>query len=443
MKILYIILHIQLFCFSFIKCILEIPLKPLKIQGIPKYKNITVSEPYENYKSSNNYSFYEHGNSYINGNLLFLATIKLGSNKKEFNLLLDTGSPVFWVAKNGVTGKNYITNFFNPSSSTTCNKTTIELNMKYGTGYCLGLFYRDYVEYIENKNFYLRFGVASSVEFQVNGADGIIGLTKSYDEKDTSFIHMLKEYKVTDSTAFSLKFENEIFSSGVTGKMYIGKHEDFSKSNTVSCPFTSNLNKIFWTCKLSSLELKGDYYSTKSSRSYSLIFDTGTNRIILPTTYLDDIREDLSDFGCFIKDNQLYCNYNGDVPNIRFNFNGNTLIIPREYAFYQYNSNTLVSLVIFENTYPIIGSVFFFLFHTLFDEENEELKFYPLKGELVKGGLSGFVIFLIIIGSILLVAGIIYIIYFCIKRRKKTINISDNMLIGDLRQNYYETLFKT
>ena len=65
MKILYIILQIQLFCFSSIKCILEIPLKPLKIQGIPKYKNITVSEPYENYKSSNNYSFYEHGNSSV------------------------------------------------------------------------------------------------------------------------------------------------------------------------------------------------------------------------------------------------------------------------------------------------------------------------------------------------------------------------------------------
>ena len=436
--IIYIFL-LNLFLFN---CILEIPLQPLKVKGFPKYKNISILEPGKKLLLKDKIILIEEGDSIINNNLLFLTNVKIGTPSQSFNLILDTGSNVFWVAKDGCSGSHEIKNFFDPSSSKTCQSTGHPFQIKYGTGSCAGYYYNDNVEYIKNKKFNINFGVASTTQFQVSGADGIIGLTKSYKDESLSFIHMLKKSGNTDSLAFSFKFENDQFTSNVKGKMYIGRHEDFSKNGTKSCPLVFYSDEIFWACKLGSLRLKGKNYETKVSYSTPIIFDTGTNLIILPKRYLQEMQYDLKNFNCYVyqesSSSAIVCEENGDIPDFQFEFDGNIYTIPREYVFNYVSGNTryVISRIIFDDSlYPIIGSLFFFLFHTLFDEENKELKFYPLKNEITGTGLSVFTIIIICFASIAVVVISIIIIWYCLKNRKSKSSV------GPTWQNYRPPLY--
>jgi len=441
LKRIYINIYIFLLNLFLFNSILEIPLQPLKVKGIPKYKNISILEPGKKLILKDKIILIEEGDSIVNNDLLFLAQVKIGSSSQIFNLILDTGSNIFWVAQNGCSGTHNIKNFFDPSSSTTCQSTFKGFEITYGTGSCSGLYYNDNVEYINNKKFNIKFGVASKAQFQVSGGDGIIGLTKSYQDESLSFIHMLKKSGNTDSTAFSIKFEHDRFTSNIQGKMYIGRHEDFSKNGAQSCPLVFYRSELFWACKLNSLRLKSTNYETKVSYSTPVIFDTGTNSIILPSRYLLEMKAELEKYGCAAanldsKQSVILCGAYGDVPDLQFEFDGKIFTIPKEYGFHYYSGNTkyLISTITFDDSIlPIIGSLFFFLFHTLFDEENEELKFYPLKNEITGGGLSTFTIVVICIASIAVVVLTITIICYCIKNQKSK---SDNGLTGQHYSNF-------
>ena len=148
----------------------------------------------------------------------------------------------------------------------------------------------------------------------------------------------------------------------------------------------------------------------------------------------------LNKFGCYSYQQStsytIICDASKDVPDFHLEFNGKIFIIPKQYGFYYASGDKkyVASIIIFnDSTYPIIGSLFFFLFHTLFDEENEELKFYPLKNEITGGGLSTFTIVVICIASIAVVILTITIICYCIKNQKSK---SDNGLTGQHYSNF-------
>lgn len=82
----------------------------------------------------------------------------------------------------------------------------------------------------------------------------------------------------------------------------------------------------------------------------------------------------------------------------------------------------------------------FFLFHTLFDEENKELKFYPLKGN-VEGDSSTFVIVIIVICAIGFAMEIALIVYYYIKRcKEKKKNTSRKLGQNYLDNNYHRQI---
>ena len=441
-------LYIFLLKFFFINNLLEIPLETIKVKGIPKYQNISIIEPEQKIITNNQVIFHQEGGSVINNDLLFLANIKIGSNSQKFNLVLDTGSYLLWVAKKGCSGSNRITKFFDPSASKTCEPYPYDqgFEITYGTGYCKGYYYKDNVNYISKDYFKMYFGVASRADFMVTGADGIIGLSKSYPKniEGLSFVRMLKESGITDSLAFSFKFEMDTFTSNVKGKMFIGRHKDFSKSDVKSCPLTFYKDQIFWACQLNSFGLKGSNHESYSTISTNIMFDTGTNAIILPKNYLDQIEKDLEYFGCKAQENKedggiyLVCDSSKDVPDFNFMFNNHIFTIPKEYGFhFTSDKKYLISTITFSEKSAIIGSVFFFVFHTLFDEENNEMKFILNDGKI--GGLSTFVIILIVVTSIATVLLLAYVIYYCYKKRKE--NENDNMLKTNNGGYYNQPLF--
>ena len=466
-------ISVFLLCISFSVCIIEMPLTPIRVTGIPKYKNIQVIEPIqvnEGNKSINGRFLIEEGNSVIDTNLLFLANVRIGSNKQQFNLILDTGSYIIWVAQKGSIDTVHINNHFDPSASNTCRNTNIPFEQAYVTGKCSGTYYIDNFNYINDRDFQISFGVATRTEFPISGGDGIIGLAHNYFDENLSFIKQLNQAGITSSISFSFKFGNDI-NIGTNGKLYIGKHEDFSKNNVATCPLVNIAASynMFWACEVSSFGFKNSGHEIRSNRKYNIVFDTGTNAIILPIEYLTDLQNNLNQFNCFIiasQDQSTYqiaCPIQSDWPDIIFEINGNILKVPKYFFFVQADNLYVISRVLFARMdFYIIGTPFFFTFHTLFDKESERLHFYPENNEnLIKrnyllledekgvgktflGNVSqlNIIIFSIIIALIILSIGVGLLLYNKFKNRKyeSESKIDDKNEFISSSNNYENTL---
>jgi hypothetical protein len=226
--------------------------------------------------------------------------------------------------------------------------------------------------------------------------------------------------------------------------MFIGIHDDFNKKETKSSPLV-NGTKTSWKCNITSFGLKNTKTKVRSNEmEASFTFDTGTNVIYVPKEYFDDIKEHLEKFDCEIvyeKDRERYkCKKDGNYPDIQFKINGYIFTIPKEDAHFEKDEDKgyLYSKAIFNNNYKsyIMGSAFFFNFHTLFDMDGKELKFYPLKKGILEPDssessitsdspetppkkLSTLEIVFIVIGCVAFVIAVSLIVYFVIIKRRK------------------------
>ena len=422
-----------------INSIIEIPIEVINIKN--NLKNKLISKNYPKF-------FIEEGVTKINSQHLFLANIKIGSNSQVFRLILDTGSSITWVvdSNNKIDSSTKISNSFDPNSSSSCKQLNEVFNIRYGTGSCSGLYYIDTIRYINNKIFKLKFGVAKKANFDFTEADGIIGLSRTNNDISTSFISMLYQSKIIDSKLFSFKFASNNLDLPM-GKFVIGKHKDFYKKNSFNCDLLNNNYgyAYYWTCELKSFGLKNDNYKIASNHSIPIIFDTGTNFIFLPYEYLKEMEKDLKKVGCKIieyeeDENDKENNFGNDqlqyrlacssrnLPEFHFVLGNTTFTIPSSLAFYFYG-NVAYSYILFifnnneVNPY-IFGSPFFMSFHTLFNDEEKKLEFYPLNSRYIITNRNKWYIFkyIIIILVLIVLWGIFfYMIYLCfkIKREKK------------------------
>ena len=433
------------FLFDQSHCLIEIPLEVL----IPKQNKISTlkAKNKTNLKrTSNNFIpniFLEEGITKINQNHLFLANIKIGSESKPFRLILDTGSSITWVAdsSSNVVSTSKISNHFDPSLSSSCIILREMFNIKYGTGECSGYFIIDTIKYINNKQFKLKLGLARNALFDFEEADGIIGLSRFDDEMQTSFINRLYLEKIIDSKMFSLKFASNNLELPM-GKMFIGRHNDFNKKNSFSCDLLEK-NDENWTCELKAFRLKEGNQILASNYTINIIFDTGTNFIILPFEYLKDLEPNLEKIGCSIleyvddtkygnifekigfKDTfRLVCSANS-LPQVQFVLGNTTFYIPEELTFY-YEKGFYYSYILFVisnnlNSSPyIFGSPFFMTFHTLFNHDDKKMEFYPLESKyLITHSENIFGKLIIIIGSIALLMILFFIIFYYINLKRK------------------------
>lgn len=426
-------------------CIIEIPFKPIKVNGIPKYKHLSFNNPimFSNKTKINTRFLTEEGNAVLASNYLFVAKVKIGSNKQEFNLILDSGSIVTWVAAQGSNDIIPIAHHFNPSASSTCSKTILSsFHIKYeNEEEVSGNYYIDNFYYINDKAFKLVFGLATQTYFSTNVADGIIGLGHSYESNAMLFIHMINFAGISNSESFSLKFGNNI-EAGASGKLIIGKHDDFSKNNLASCPVKKG--DYLWICQLNGFGLKTSANEIKTKKSYNVIFDTGANFIFLPMDYFNEIDGQLQKINCISITNeaqdkfQIICRAIVELPNFTFEINGNTLVVPNYYAFTRKGQYYFSNIIFTKSEKYIIGIPFFLSYHTLFDKENEKLVFYPEQNInkqlnlensekiIDKNNLFSYTHIIIIISSILFCIGLISLIYYSI-RKMKTIKRMDNI----------------
>ena len=432
---------ILLFLAQKARCLLEFPLEIIKTNSnyILKYSSDRIISK----------NLIEEGITKINPNHLFLANIKIGSQSQPFRLILDTGSSITWVAdiNSKIEKKSKELNSFDPYSSSSCKILPEMFNIKYGTGECSGYYCIETIKYLNNKQFKLKLGLALNALFDFEEADGIIGLSRFNEDMDTSFINRLYSEKIINSKMFSLKFASNNLDIPM-GKMFIGRHDDFNKKNSFSCDLIerNNENKYFWTCELKSFRLENGYQLLSSNHSVNIIFDTGTNFIFLPFEYVQEMEPNLSKIGCkiiefneasktgnnfdklgFKKEFRLVCS-SFNLPKIQFVLGNTTFMIPNHLTFY-YEGGYAYSYILFvladknANSPYIFGSPFFMSFHTLFNNDNKKMEFYPLDPSyIVKNSdniISKIIVILAII-SLWLILLFMIVYYFKIRKEEKS-----------------------
>ena len=391
---IFFISFVILSYFAFTNCLIRIPIKGVKTKE--DSKNNKVKNKEKSLRALETMD-YDVGPVTLDENYKFLTNIEIGSNKQKLNLILDTTTDILWVARQQ-SNAGQINNYYRPSGSDTSKDTREKFTLVYGSGTVSGTYYTDNLKYIGDQNFNMKFGAATSVgrRVEVNDADGIIGLGHYYKDEQFSFLHMLKKYNITNSTLFSLKFNDKI-EEGATGDLYIGKHEDFSSKNSVTfslTKFNNNSNAsdsvVGWNIQINGFSLKKGNNEFKYSKNCDILFDTSHNYIVLPYEYLDDIKTNLSDIDCSPEEvddtySQLKCLASNDtLPDLRLKINGTTLIIPSNYTFTLSRTHHYSNIYFSKSNYFVLGAPFFFNFHTLFDRDNEQIHFYPNDSKLLE-----------------------------------------------------------
>ena len=317
---------------------------------------------------------------------LFVAPIKIGG--QDFDVVLDTGSINLWVPKIGSKDKANLTHHYDPKKSSASSSTSETFEITYGTGSTKGNYYSDYCTFISNAAYNLLFGAASETNFDVKGADGIMGLAKDYSRYMYSAIWTLKAKGYIDNKSFSFKYlgDNKV-------EMYIGgEHEDFNDvDNTGTCQLLhkSVYDNLLWTCKLYNFGLINDNFSLNATVfcGYNFLFDTGSNIMRLPFSTFDLLMKQVSIFSCEGMTD-------GDVkyikcPKDELNKLPNMYIEVGDHFFILNSTeNNLYENINGEERYKrlriqfmdvqisLIGQPFFQIFHTKFDYENNILKFH-------------------------------------------------------------------
>ena len=314
-------------------------------------------------------------------NSLFVAPIKIGG--QDFNVILDTGSVNLWVPKIGSKDQAIIAHHYDPSKSSSSSSTSETFEIQYGTGSTKGNYYSDYINFITSSAYNVLFGAATETVFDVEGADGIMGLAKNYSQYMYSAIWTMNAKGYIPEKSFSFKYlENN------NVEMYIGgEHDDFSDTkHTATCQLLhkSVYDNLLWTCKLYNFGfLNNDFTrNTTVSCGYNFLFDTGSNVMRLPKETLNSILKQPYYFGCE-KSSEGSIDYlicpTDNLPNIYIEVGDHYFIINSYEVFDKIKGNEnyrKLRVQFMDVQVSLIGQPFFMIFHTKFDYENKVLKFH-------------------------------------------------------------------
>ena len=314
-------------------------------------------------------------------NSLFVAPIKIGG--QDFNVILDTGSVNLWVPKIGSKDQAIIAHHYDPSKSSSSSSTSETFEIQYGTGSTKGNYYSDYINFITNSAYNVLFGAATETVFDVEGADGIMGLAKNYSQYMYSAIWTMNAKGYIPEKSFSFKYlENN------NVEMYIGgEHNDFSDTkHTATCQLLhkSVYDNLLWTCKLYNFGFINNDFTrnTTVSCGYNFLFDTGSNVMRLPKETLNSILKQPYYFGCE-KSSEGSIDYlicpTDNLPNIYIEVGDHYFIINSYEVFDKIKGNEnyrKLRVQFMDVQVSLIGQPFFMIFHTKFDYENKVLKFH-------------------------------------------------------------------
>ena len=371
-------------------------------------KNHSESKYHTNFKS-------KKGLDIINyHNFNYFGAIKLGSQKKELKVILDTGSNLLWVRDSTKFGYGY--NGFSCSQSSTCkaNPSFIE-TIKYDQGSMIGYKITDQLTLgsLELPDYNLL--LATKVEEIDKRIDGILGLSLSQGKDYKNFpsvLDRLKSSGLIESRTFSMYLGDSPKSFGdVTGEIIFGGYDpEYAKGEFKFV----QVNGFHWQADLYKMTLGNDSISS----SFPVIFDSGTSLLLLPTVVFKNLINNLNLKGgsCFAGGELSYrcsCSKISQLPDLVFHFDKNAFNIPA--SAYIDNSNRFQSqcdlLVqdIGDGSYEgILGDTFLKNYYALYTVDNKTVGLVSVNPKAGAYGNNDFEIVIILVLVIAIVAAFMY-----------------------------------
>jgi hypothetical protein len=329
----------------------------------------------------------------INQQMQMKTTICLGTPAQCFSVLVDTGSYDLWIRNKNCSQCSQGNRLFDIEKSSSLKNLNQSHTIRYGTGYAGGDYVRDTLSI--GKNFTAHnFSFLLVNKEQVNsGIDGILGVGFSYKlrhKNDLSFsmIEQLYLDNQIQHKVFSQKFINK-----TRGKMFIGQlPEEIEKDRQHygSCKVSDNVHGMQnekWICNLD-----GVYFNTTSGKktfqvNSSVLFDTGTNVMLVTTSYFNFLEENY--FKEAIKIGQcekinkgvafwkFRCKNTENMQPIYYVVSKWKLLMGVEDLFHLYEDGYYFLLRANQNLNEwIIGEPLLSKFHMVFDQSNNEIGFY-------------------------------------------------------------------
>ncbi|PSK40400.1 hypothetical protein C7M61_000035 [Candidozyma pseudohaemuli] len=322
---------------------------------------------------------------------IYYLNLQIGdkSSKKEFPLLLDTGSGISWIMNESCTS-SACSNGAKYSSSV---KTSKSFSLSYSGSHVNG----EMVNAAENNlEFVLgdllkltnySFGLALTAPdfFENFNLSGILGVQARYDDREKSnMLHQLYYSGDIDAMQFAIVLDGAATNGTLGGLFIAGKDatkysKELASSDIQYCDVLTN-DQLFWMLNITEVHSNKN---TVINGCRSAIIDTGTTGMALPMKDATAFHEAI--FGSdYIGDSEgnfaFRCNATGNVSfvidNHTFNLPvGNIKALAYELTVLQGYCASKVQGMDLDNW--ILGASFLSEFYTIFDLEHSRVGFAP------------------------------------------------------------------
>lgn len=330
-----------------------------------------------------------------------IVDINIGTPKQNFNVLLDSGSSVLWVADINCNpcGKD-INHKYDRSKSTTFSTNNRNIKLNYGSGHAYGYDVKDKVSFDQTSPIDFNFIRATDIDFK--NSDGILGMSyinTTYGD-DFSFMYQLKKSNIIDKNIYSQKYTSE-----GKGELIIGDYTDeilekYEETKSYdflgSCELTDYIhinyhliNNPYWTCRMNGFFLgdESEFIEYKDS----IIFDTGSNFNYITYKFweslIKNVFQDLIDNKICMEKLQgtatfLICLNNDAVKNIKplhFVF-GQWSFYQKSSDIFRYDStnNILISnyMYLISGEITIFGEKFLKKFVSVYNKDDKKFQLF-------------------------------------------------------------------
>ena len=368
---------------------------PLSISNGTTPKNPIVTIPYGPDIKSVILNSEQSGNITFISNILLTIPIEAGTPGQTFNVLFDTGSPLLWLASESCYSTTIEHKLITYQSSSYEDLKT-PFSLTYGSGSVEGYLGSETVSLFGNRMSKHRFLLATSATFGVRGADGIYGFGRTYPNSWNNFniLNLLTKYSFIKNKKFSV-YVNQ--TEEERPKLYLDEiPSNLTNGKTIAeCKFRDKDQngsdyQTFWTCNMSHIVLVTNEASNFQDEAVFInntsVFDTGTNFILFPISFLAKIQDKIPTEAQCEKIPNIYttyiiCNNPSAFGKIGFVFNGYDLTFePKDlFRVQEISPGKKVNLlsIVFgtQNTFPLFGMPLFQKYINIFDYSNSKMQF--------------------------------------------------------------------
>jgi len=366
-----------------------------------------------------------------------------------FDVILDTGSYLLWVANSQCTGKLCPSYKYYESSSTTAKNTGEKFSMQYATGSTSGVLVKEMTTFFKQTTpVEILFLSADQSSFPATYSYGILGLGRNYNNKlsrvDGSIMGALMNSSAIEKNVFSMKWKNYYDGEFVVGD-YPEDLKNSSFANYTTCdvvdlykPKATEFKDIYWSCLSSGFVYSSTNSSTYINQTMSIVFDSGANSLLGPLSDLNNIGNTYAPTGCRTYTEMgtglILCKSNVDfskLPDFGFQVNGEKFQTPASEMYKDLPQSVLGYTKMFKAIFSsqfsfwLIGTPILRHYLVVYDKDKMQVGFQPNRNDLER--YSNPLVWIIIIVSILLLIGVGLALYCCCYRKRGT-------TVGTLKQ---------